>query len=220
MATSTTSSTILAGATGLVGSACLRLLLADPVFGRITVLTRRPLPAALREPDTAGRLDERMVDFAELEALPDGVRWIVCALGTTIRKAGSRARFREVDYDYPLRLAELGLAQGARHFLLVSALGANSRSRFFYNRVKGELEQALLALPYRSITILRPSLLVGPRSEFRPAEALGQRLGFLFPASARPVAASAVAAALVSAAREDRPGQSIIPSAEIRARFG
>ena len=77
MATSTTSSTILAGATGLGGSACLRLLLADPVFGRITVLTRRPLPAALREPDTAGRLDERLVDFAELEALPDGVRWIV-----------------------------------------------------------------------------------------------------------------------------------------------
>lgn len=219
METSATASTVLAGATGLVGSICLRLLLADPAFGRVTVLTRRPLPAALRALDTVGRLDERLVDFARLGTLPDGVHWIVCALGTTIKKAGSQARFREVDYDYPLRLAELGLAQGAQHFLLVSALGANSRSRFFYNRVKGELEQALLALPYRSITILRPSLLVGPRSELRPAEALGQRLGFLFPANAKPVAASAVAAALVAAARDDQPGQRIIRSAEIRARF-
>jgi uncharacterized protein YbjT (DUF2867 family) len=144
------------------------------------------------------------------------VNAIICALGTTIRQAGSRERFRRVDLEYPLAVARLGLQRGARHFLLVSSLGASARSRVFYTRVKGELEDALLAMPYPAITIARPSLLLGQRAEFRLGEEVARRLAPLVPGPYKPVPAAAVAAALVRAAREDRPGHRIIESAEIR----
>ena len=98
----------------------------------------------------------------------------------------------------------------------MSAVGASATSRVFYNRVKGELEDALRTLPYNSITIARPSLLIGDREEHRLGEELGKRLGWLAPGRYRPVAASAVALALVLAAREDRPGMQIIESEDIR----
>jgi uncharacterized protein YbjT (DUF2867 family) len=212
-------SVLLAGATGLVGTFCLKRLLADPGVSQVIAMTRRPLPESLRALDLSGKLTERQVDFNNLHDHAELLHadQIICALGTTIKKAGSQERFREIDYGYPLALAQLGLAQGARHFLLVSALGASSRSRIFYNRVKGELEEALLALPYRSITIARPSLLLGPRQEFRLAEELAKRLGFLFPARSRPVEADAVAALLTDAARQDQQGTRIVESAGIRA---
>lgn len=211
-------SVLLAGATGLVGTFCLKRLLADPSVSTLTVLTRQPLPESLRALDSTGKLTERQLDFSKLHDHAELLRadQIICALGTTIKKAGSQERLREIDYDYPLALAELGLAQGARHFLLVSALGANPRSRIFYSRVKGELEEALLALPYRSITIARPSLLLGPRQEFRLGEELAKRLSFLFPARSKPVEADAVAALLTDAARQDQQGVRIVESASIR----
>lgn len=211
-------SVLLAGATGLVGTFCLKRLLADSSVSQVVAMTRRPLPESLRALDLTGKLTERQLDFDKLHDHAELLRvdQIICALGTTIKKAGSQERFREIDYGYPLALAELGLAQGARHFLLVSALGANPRSRVFYNRVKGELEEALLTLPYRSITIARPSLLLGPRPEFRFAEELAKRLGFLFPARSRPVQADAVAALLTHAARQDQQGVRIVGSASIR----
>lgn len=212
-------SILLAGATGLVGGFCLRRLLADGSVERLRVLGRRPLPATLRVLDTACKLEEQILDFQQLRQHAEllTVDQVICALGSTIKQAGSRARFREIDYSYPLQLARLGAERGARHFLLVSALGASVHSRVFYSRVKGELEEALLSLPYRSITILRPSLLLGQREERRPAEELGQRLGFLFPERYRPIPADAVAAVLTAAARQDKPGVRIIESAEIRA---
>lgn len=166
---------LLAGATGLVGGLCLRRLLADATVGRVIAPTRRPLSENLRALDSTGKLEAHLVDFAHLanHAALFAVDQIICALGSTIKKAGSRERFREFDYGYPLQIARLGLQQGAQHFLLVSALGADARSRIFYNRVKGELEEAMVMLPYRSITIARPSLLLGPRQELRPAEASG-----------------------------------------------
>ncbi|HEX5515133.1 MAG TPA: NAD(P)H-binding protein [Gammaproteobacteria bacterium] len=211
---------LLAGATGLVGSLCLRRLLADAAVGRVVAPTRRPLPETLRALDLAGKLEEHLVDFARLadHAALFAVDQIICALGSTIKKAGSRERFREFDYSYPLQIARLGLQQGAQHFLLVSALGADAHSRIFYNRVKGELEEALLTLPYRSITIVRPSLLLGPRQELRPAEAIGQRLGFLLPERYKPIEATAVAAVLVEVARQDRPGTRILESTDIKAQ--
>jgi uncharacterized protein YbjT (DUF2867 family) len=179
------------------------------------VLTRRPLPAE----SLVGTAESHVVDFDDLAAHAALFRvdQILCALGTTIRQAGSQDRFRIIDYQYPLEAARLGLAQGATHYLLVSALGANARSRVFYNRVKGELESALLALPYRSVTIARPSLLLGPRAEFRTGEQIAKRLAFLVPAKYKPVDAHAVAAALVRAAKADIPGRRIIESKEIRA---
>lgn len=207
-------SILLAGATGLIGHFCLQMLLADAAFRRVIVLTRRPLTI------THPKLEQHTVDFSRLgdHAALFHVDQVMCALGTTIKSAGSEARFREVDYVYPLQMARLGLEAGAGHFLIVSALGADANSRVFYSRVKGELERDLLALAYPRITIVRPSLLLGNREEFRIGEEIGKRLAFFIPGKYRPVNASDVAAVLVDAARADRPGQQIIESAEIRMR--
>ncbi|MBX3331474.1 MAG: NAD(P)H-binding protein [Nitrospira sp.] len=212
----------LFGATGLVGCECLRLLLGDEGFSRVRIFTRRPLSV---KPDGAAdrpTLETHILDFEQIERHEKAfvVDQIVCALGTTIRKAGSRQEFRKVDFDYPLAIARIALAQGVRHFLLVSALGANAGSRWFYNRVKGELEAAILALPFRSHTVVRPSLLLGKRAEFRFGEKIAERLAFLMPETYKPVSAVAVAEALVASAREDRAGKRIIESAEIQTFAG
>ena len=211
-------SLLIVGATGLVGRECVRRALGDPAFARVVVLTRRPFEMMPRPP----ALDAHVVDFERLDAHAPlfAVDAIICALGTTIRQAGSRARFRRVDLEYPLAVARIGLERGARHFLLVSSLGADARSRVFYSRVKGEVEDALLAMPYRAVTIARPSLLLGERAEFRLGEEIAKRLAPLIPRAYKPVPATAVAAALVRAAREDRPGHRIIESAEIRRLAG
>jgi uncharacterized protein YbjT (DUF2867 family) len=191
-------SVLLAGATGLVGGECLRLLAADPAIPRVVTIARRPLEDGLRTAIDLSRVEEHLVDFDRLsEHAPlFAVDAVVCALGTTMKQAGSRDRFRRVDFQYPLEMARLGLTGGAGHFLLVSAIGADPRSRIFYNRVKGEVEEAISSLPYRSTTVLRPSLLLGDRREFRLGEAIGNRLGFLLPSKLRPVPARDVAAAL------------------------
>lgn len=211
-------SATLFGATGLVGGACLGLLIADPAFGRVIAATRRTLPTDATR-GAKGRLEERIIDFDALDRSPDlfAVDRVFCALGTTMRQAGSRQAFRRVDHDLPLEISRLALAAGVPHFLLVSAVGAAADSRLFYNRVKGELEAAVLALPFGSTTIVRPSLLVGPRPRPRAGELAGRALGVLVPGRYRPVRATDVARVLVSAARENRPGARIIESEEIRA---
>lgn len=119
---------LLAGASGLVGREILRLLLRDELL-EVRALVRRPLPDA----DKVPRLRELVADFDHLEKKSDwfNVDLVFSALGTTIHKAGSQAAFRRVDFEYPLAIAKAARAAGARHFLLVSALGANSRSLFF-----------------------------------------------------------------------------------------
>ena len=210
-------SVLLAGATGLVGRECLRLLLPDAAYDRIVVVARRPLSPDVRSP----KLETHVIDFDHLREHDELFRVdaIICALGTTIRQAGSRTRFRTIDYEYPLAFATRGLAQGSKHFLLVSALGANASSRIFYNRVKGELEDALRALGYARVTIVRPSLLLGPRAPMRLGEEVAKRvtrwLGPMVPRAYRPVEARAVAATLVREARSTEPGFRIIESAEI-----
>lgn len=208
---------LLAGATGLVGRHCLRAFLEDGSVQRVVTVTRRPLPdPSPIAPSALAKLESLVVDFTRLAAVDlPRVDQVCCALGTTIKQAGSRAKFREVDYDYPVALARRGLELGATHFLLVSALSANHDSPIFYSRVKGETERTVRELPYRSVTIVRPSLLAGERSEFRLGEEIAKRLAFLTPRRYAPVAASAVAATLARAAREELPGVRIIESAEI-----
>jgi uncharacterized protein YbjT (DUF2867 family) len=217
-----TKSILLCGATGLVGRHCLPLLSHSPAFGRIVVLTRRPLPPEVLRDLNPEKIEEHVIDFHEVlaHAALFRVDQILCALGTTMKQAGSKDRFRQVDFQYPLAMARIGIQEGATHFLLVSAVGANARSRFFYSRVKGELEDALLALPYRSTTIVRPSLLLGERDDFRLGEEIAKRLSFLAPARYKPVAARAVAAALVRAAEENVPGSRIIESDRIGSLEG
>jgi uncharacterized protein YbjT (DUF2867 family) len=212
-------SVLLLGATGLVGAELLRQLLADATVGQIVALTRRPLENA----GTTEKLRNEVVDFDRLSnhAGLFAVDQIVCALGTTIKQAGSQDAFRRVDFDIPLAAANLGIEHGAKDFLLVSALGASARSRVFYNRVKGELEDALRTLPFRSITIARPSLLLGDRSEPRVGEEVAKRFGWVAPGRYKPVRASRVAAALVAAARSVTPGMRILESDELqRFRVG
>lgn len=201
----------LLGATGLVGRELLRIFLEDASFARVTVLARRATGT------THAKLDERILDLDAMNASHfAGVDQIFCALGTTMRTAGSEAAFRHVDYDLPILAAKRGLEAGAHHYLLVSALGAKRNSRFFYNRVKGDVEADLIALGYRSVTIARPSLLLGARDEFRLGERLAARLGWLMPLRTRPIEARDVALALVEAGRTDRAGVRVVESGEMQ----
>src|SRR2546422_227594 len=128
---------LLAGATGLVGGHVLRLLLADESYQKITVLSRRGLPV------TSPKLQQRLIDFDHLADLDvPRVDDVFCCLGTTIKKAGSQEAFRKVDFGYVEALARIAARAGAKQFLLVSAIGADAKSRVFYSRVKGETEAA------------------------------------------------------------------------------
>jgi uncharacterized protein YbjT (DUF2867 family) len=211
-----TRSVMLLGATGLVGRELLSLLLEEEGVARVVTLVRRPGGVA------HARLDEHVVDLSRLAAHAELFRvdQIFCALGTTIRKAGSREEFRRVDYDLPLQGAKLGREGGARHFLLVSAIGADAQSRIFYNRVKGEVEKDLRAVRYPSLTIARPSLLLGARAERRLGEELAKPFGWLMPSRYKPIEAHDVALALVRASRSDAPGVRILESREMRTRSG
>jgi uncharacterized protein YbjT (DUF2867 family) len=205
----------LLGSTGLVGRQCLELLADDRAFERIVVIARRKFGEA-----TAPRIEGHVIDFDQLPAHADvlAVDQVICALGTTIKAVGgSQERFRAVDYGIPLAAAQIALRKGARHFLLVSAVGADAGSRIFYNRVKGELEDALRTLRFRSVTIVRPSLLLGDREEFRLGEVVAKRFAWAVPGKYRPVHARDVAKALVRSAREDVPGLHIIESEDIPA---
>lgn len=205
---------LLLGATGLVGGELLKLLLADNSIDNVRVVARHPTGqhhAILQElilPDLADMEKKEHAAFFSVDQ-------IFCALGTTIRKAGSQERFRFVDHNLPLMAARTGKSHGAHHYLVVSALGASSRSRVFYNRVKGELEDHLIALGYPSLTIARPSLLLGPRPEFRLGEEFAKRLGWLMPPKYRPIEAIGVAKALVEAARADLPGIYFLENREL-----
>ena len=205
---------LLVGATGVVGTECLRQLAADDSVSLVRALVRRPIADAPAAP----KVEVVVTDMNAIESHPAlfAVDQVVCALGTTIKVAGSQAAFRAVDYELPLRIARLARAQGATHFLLVSALGASAASGVFYNRVKGELEDALGALGFRSLTIARPSLLLGDRVEFRLGERIAQPFGFLIPPRWKPVHARQVAAALVSAARQDLAGCCVIENIALR----
>ncbi|HEY1772969.1 MAG TPA: NAD(P)H-binding protein [Gammaproteobacteria bacterium] len=190
---------IIAGATGLVGREILAGLLADPAVTAVHSLGRRA-PTVQHS-----KLTAHVVDFLALSALPRADE-VYLALGTTIKVAGSQAAFRAVDFDANLAVAKAALAAGAKRAGLVSAMGADAGSKIFYSRVKGELEEALSDLPFEGLVMARPSMLVGNREDLgQPvrrgeiwAAALGKVVGFLIPANYRPIAALAVAKALLS----------------------
>jgi uncharacterized protein YbjT (DUF2867 family) len=205
---------LLAGATGLVGGEILRLLVQDPEIGEVRVPVRRPLPESMKGP----KVRELQIDFNDLSAHPEWfkVDLVFSALGTTFAKARSRKAFRRVDFDYPLAIARLARAQGARHFLFVSALAADSRSFVFYTRVKGELEDAIRSLGYPSVAIARPSQLLGDRKEHRFGEKLAKKFSMLLPSPWAGVQAWQVAAGLVKAAHDETPGVRVLENRELR----
>jgi uncharacterized protein YbjT (DUF2867 family) len=210
----------IAGASGLVGSQLLELLLEDPEFGAVVSFGRRQLELA------NPKLEQRVVDFSALNAANLAAPEVAfCALGTTIGKAGSQQAFRAVDHDAVLEFAKTALASGARCFALVSAFGANPRSRVFYNRVKGETEADLSALGFASLVIAQPALLLGDRTESRPTERaliVASRFlgGLLKPFAARPIEAQVVARALLTIAHDPPLGATSYPSNELQRLGG
>ena len=208
---------LLAGATGLVGSHLLRLLLADETYQKVTILGRRGLPL------TSPKLQQRLIDFDHLADLDaPKVDDVFCCLGTTIKKAGSQEAFRKVDLGYVEALARVAARAGAKQFLLVSAIGANAKSRVFYSRVKGETEAAVQAVGFAGTHIFRPSMLLGERAESRILERMGTPLmravAFAMVGSLRryrPIPAETVAAAMVKGAKKARPGAHVYTYGEM-----
>lgn len=198
---------LLAGATGLVGRELLTQLLADDAYTRIKLIGRRA--PALQHP----KLEVLLSDFSNLPALNLAADTVFCCLGTTLKTAGSRAAFERVDREYVVQLAQAARAQGARQFLVVSAAGSHPRSPSFYSRVKAQMEAAVSAIGYETVHILRPSLLLGARSEHRPGEKLAQIAApWLSPLLAgplkkyRPISAHEVARALCALAASAQTG--------------
>jgi len=205
---------MIVGATGLVGSELLALALAHPAVSHVVAPVRRTLPAH-------ARLLAPVVDFEHLPGQADwwAVDVLLCALGTTRRDAGSAEAFIRIDHDYPMAVARLARNHGVPNLVVVSAAGADAGSRLLYPRSKGLLEDGLREAGFDSITLLRPSLLLGRRVRVRPLEQLAMRvlptLAPLLPARYRPVRASAVAAAMLAAALAPQPGVRVVEAVDI-----
>lgn len=190
------------GGTGLVGGALLRRLAADPAFGPLTSLGRRP--------SGVPGVREVKVDAPRASDVPEGTRVAFCCLGTTIRKAGSQDAFRAVDHGLVLAFARACRERGVGRFHVVSAMGADPGSRVFYNRVKGEMERDVRALGFPATHVHRPSLLLGERQEPRPGEragiAVAKALRPLVPLRWRGIPAEVVARAMAEAAKRPEEG--------------
>jgi uncharacterized protein YbjT (DUF2867 family) len=208
---------LVVGATGLIGSILTRLLLQSDRYGQVRLLVRRKMD--LSHP----KLVQEIVDFDRLE--PERVRGddVFCCLGTTIKVAGSKEAFYKVDCTYPYEVARLAKANGASQYLLITAMGADTRSWFFYNRVKGDVEQKIDSLSYDSFSIFRPSLLLGDRQEERPGEKAAQNMSGVLSAlmvgplkKYKPVEARKVANAMLAVAAQERKGKQILESDELQ----
>jgi uncharacterized protein YbjT (DUF2867 family) len=210
---------LIAGASGLVGSYCLRLLLQSSRYAKVIAIGRNALP--MQHP----KLEQLVVDFNRLDNYRHSLIAddIYCCLGTTIKQAGSKENFYQVDFTFVRKLAVITAANFASQFLVVTALGANPASPIFYNRVKGQLEEAIKPLPFLAVHIFQPSLLLGPRNQKRMGEQTAQlllpRLSFLLwgPLKKyRPVHAEMVARAMLHAAMQDGAGVCLHPSDKIQ----
>ncbi|MCZ8355753.1 MAG: oxidoreductase [Cyclobacteriaceae bacterium] len=202
---------LIVGATGLVGKNLLDLLLQSDEYNKVIVISRQ----ALSLPTKAELV---ITDYKTLQNDVDKLIAddVFCCLGTTIRKAKTKEAFKEVDFDYPLSIAKITLEKGAKHFLLVSALGANANSSLFYNKVKGEIEQAISTLGFESFSVLRPSLLLGERSEQRAGEDAAKLFykifGLLIPKKYKGIEAKQVAKAMFLIANDKKSGTRVFES--------
>mgnify|MGYP000038282797 CR=1 FL=1 len=190
------SSTItVIGSTGLIGLEFLSNI-AEGVYQKITAITRRQIPSLSDKPF----IYQAIHNFEDLESMRADLKSdvMVCTLGTTIKTAGSQERFIEIDHDIPLVLAKIAREEGCKTFILVSSMGADANSSIFYSRVKGQLEEALKAVGFPNLHILRPSMLLGDRHESRPGEFLGKLimlpLSLLIPWKYKPIQSSTLAA--------------------------
>lgn len=211
---------LLAGSTGLIGSHLLSLLLADDTYDHVNSISRR----------TTGVQNEKLTEIiCSFDKMDDVANKLIAddlfiCLGSTIKKAGSKEVFERFDFTYPLQLAKIALRNGAKQVSLVSALGADNSSLFFYNRVKGDLESAISKLGFETVNIFRPSILLGEREETRIAENMAQgfykALGWAFVGPIKKYKAidgEKVATAMNKIARSSTPGNHIFDSDKISA---
>ena len=206
------------GVTGMIGGYLYELLKKDNSFDTIRLIVRRPIPKD--DP----RTEIKLVDFADAESLQlaiDGSDVVFATVGTTQRKVkGDKEAYRKVDYDIPVKAAQFCKATGCETFVLVSAIGANSKSSNFYLKLKGEIEEAIKAVGLRSVHIMQPSMLMGDRKESRPGEkiaaAIMPRLSFLIPSKYRAIDAKKVAGAMLKVVKENKNGVFVYRYKEIR----
>lgn len=215
-------SALLVGATGLIGGYCLDELLKDMAYHQVTILVRKAV--SIENP----KLIKHIIDFDKLENYANLIQAddIYCCLGTTIKVAGSQKAFRKVDFDYSCQIARIASANQSKQFLIVTAVDSNAKSRIFYNRVKGDVEQVVSKLAFSSLSIFRPSLLLGKRQGVRPGEKIGEFLAksvnFLLVGRLRkyrPIDAKVVAHAMVQTAKEEMQGIQVLESDQIKKRI-
>ncbi|ELY4082246.1 NAD(P)H-binding protein [Cronobacter sakazakii] len=204
---------LITGASGLVGSHLLRMLVDEPRVTSIIAPTRRPLRVPMHKVENP--CDPQLSDVLTQLSAPLDI--VFCCLGTTRREAGSKEAFILADYTLVVDTSLAGLRLGAKHMLVVSALGANTNSPFFYNRVKGEMETALKAQGWPRLTIARPSLLIGDREKRRAGESFMAPLFRLLPGKWKAIEAHTVAQAMVNAALSPaKEDVTVLDSAQLR----
>ncbi len=195
------------GSTGLIGLEFLKGIEAGDYRG-VTAISRRNIPNLSRKPF----IKQALHDFSNLEDMRAELKSevVVCTLGTTIKTAGSQERFFEIDHNIPLEVAKIAREEGCERFILVSSIGADARSRVFYSRVKGKLEDALKEVGFSRLDILRPSMLLGDRGEKRPGEFIGklimQPIAFLIPWKYKPIPSTTLAGKIAELIDLDEPG--------------
>lgn len=201
---------LIAGATGLTGEHLLDRLLSEPTISRVLAPTRRPLA---KHPHLENPVGDPAMFLPQLEGRVDIA---FCCLGTTFKQAGSETAFRAVDLDMVLAFSRRAREMGARHLLVISAIGADPASSIFYNRVKGEMEEALKDQDWPQLTIVRPSMLLGDRIEPRWSEKVAGPLSRLIPGKYRGIEACILARALWRLALEEEDGTRVVESDELR----
>jgi uncharacterized protein YbjT (DUF2867 family) len=210
MASSQQKTALLLGASGLVGSALLQQLLNSDAYHSVVALVRRPL--AIQHP----KLRQQVIDFDQPDATLIQGDDLYCALGTTLRKAGSKEAQYTIDCTYPTEFGRIARQNGVKRYLLVSSIGADAASSNFYLKTKGELEQHLQAMGFETFVAARPSFLLGDRTEFRLAEKIGIILAQVFapliPRKYRGIHANDVASALIALAQQNITGYHIVES--------
>ena len=208
---------LIVGSTGLIGNQLVELLLDDDRYTQVTAIARTSLPFS------HPKLKLIIADFDSIESQKEKLVAddVFCCLGTTIKSAKSKEAFRKIDFDYPLLIAKLTKALGAKQFLLVSALGANKASSVFYNKVKGEIEEAISSIGFESYHVFRPSLLLGPRIEKREGEQSMQKIfsavGFLIPKKYKAIESIKVARGMLAIAKKNVSGNFIHESNSLQA---
>lgn len=201
----------LLGATGMTGSYLLELLLNDPYFDSVRVIVRRPFPSLVP------KMEMKLVDFNDYESLKlaiDGSDVLFCAIGTTRKKVkGNKDLYRKIDFDIPVKAARICKETGCKKFVIITSVGANSKSKTFYLKLKGEVEEAVIATGIESIHIMQPSVLTGERQERRTGERFMQGamnfISAVLPGSLkkyRAVPGRDVAAAMLKAGKSEETG--------------